>query len=116
MSDEEFLNDLEKEFAAVYKEHQAEIEAKLQEARKNLKEAVDISNKYGIPFNGGISFLRNSYFPPSYFTNFEEKVVQVDEEDNFYDRDSFSEFVSDITGAWQNYDKGYPGWSHSAVC
>jgi hypothetical protein len=90
---------IEKEFEELVNAHKDEIDAKVREASKALSEAVELSEKYGIPFRPSISFLRNSYFPES----FDEKFSELD-----------SEIVSDLTGAWREYSDG--GWEHSAVC
>ena len=71
------------------------------EAKKALSEAVALSEAYGIPFRPSISFLGNSYHPRSFNDG---KFAELD-----------SDTVSDITGAWREYDDEC-GWQHSAVC
>lgn len=93
---------LEEEFEQLVNDHKAEIQAKVAEASKALQEAVELSKKYGIPFRPHVSFLGNSYYPQSFYDG---KFAELD-----------SEVVSDLTGAWTNYDSGYAGWEHSAVC
>lgn len=93
-------NSLEEEFIRLVNDHKAEIDAKVKEASTALDKAVKLSNQYGIPFRPEISFLRNSYYPRSFYDKFSD-----------LDRD----VVSDITSAWISYDDS-PGWEHSAVC
>jgi hypothetical protein len=98
---ENTVSTLEEEFTEIVSNHKAEIEAKVSEARHALSEAVELSEKYGIPFRPPISFLRNSYYPRS----FNAKFGALDEET-----------VSELTGAWRSYYAEDAGWKHSAVC
>jgi hypothetical protein len=92
-------SELEREFRNVNSEALEKINAKVAEASAALREAVKISEKYGVPFGAGISFLSNDYYPKS----FEDKFGELD-----------SDFVSDITDTYNEY--GDYGWTHSAVC
>lgn len=99
-------SELEQEFEALCaSDASKQIDAKLDEARKALREAVELSEKHSIPFSAGISFLRNGYVPKS-FTN--SKFKELD-----------SDLLSEITGVYDSYGEGtfeYGGWIHSAVC
>lgn len=92
---------LEEEFTGLVKEHKSEIEDKIKEARQALSEAVKLSEKYGIPFHSGISFLSQGYTPSS----FEDKFGELD-----------TDVVSDLTDVYPGGEYGGTGWEHSAVC
>lgn len=94
------MSTLEEDFTAIVNAHEAEIKAKVAEAKKALNEAVELAKTYGIPFRPSISFLSNSYFPQSFD---EGKFAELD-----------SDVVADLTGAWR--EDTYSGWQHSAVC
>ncbi len=87
----------ERAFRKAVPEAQRRIEEKLALATKYLREAVDISEETGIPFDTSISFLSQSYRPGS--TG--DKFPEVD-----------SEFVKEVTECYNEYE----GWEHSAVC
>jgi cell division protein FtsI/penicillin-binding protein 2 len=61
---------LEDEFKVVCNSHMAEIEAKLDIAQAALQEAIDLSDKYGIPFYSNVSQLGQPYTPPSFYQKF----------------------------------------------
>lgn len=92
-------SELEREFRVSASKALKQIHVKLEEASDALAAAVDLSEKYGIPFSTQISFLGQSYTPDS----LEEKFEDLDKD-----------FVNCITGASNEY--GYAGWEHSAVC
>jgi hypothetical protein len=97
----------ESELAKEFREHcektQARIDEKLDKARKYLREAVELSEKAGVPFDSDISFLSNGYVPNS-FTG--SKYANLD-----------NEVISEITGVYGEYiDFDCGGWEHSAVC
>lgn len=97
---------LAKEFAAHCKSVGEQIEAKLDEAHKALREAEEIAEKHGVPFSSGISPLSNSYVPGGFSKT---KFSKLD-----------TEVVCEIAGVWGEYISdmfGYGGgWLHSAVC
>lgn len=92
-------SDLEKEFRQTASKALKLIKAKVAEAENALSEACALSEKYGVPFDTGISFLSQSYTPDSVG----EKFPDVDRS-----------FINEITGASNEY--GYGGWEHSAAC
>jgi hypothetical protein len=93
---------LEAEFRALVDDVNPKIDALLSEARVALDKAVKLSEKYGVPFSGGISFLDNGYVPASFFdSKFQKLDIDV---------------VSDITEVYGAYAFEYSGWVHSAVC
>jgi hypothetical protein len=92
---------LEAEFEAVVKKAHSEIDAEVKIARDHIARAVKLSEKYGIPFHAGVSPLGNNYTPQSFKTKF----PGLD-----------TEFVSDVTGTWDEENYQYGGWQHSAVC
>lgn len=88
---------LEREFRNTANEALPLIREKVKAASKLLDEAVELSEKYGIPFSSEISFLGQPYKPGS----FEGKFSEID-----------SDFVDSVTGAYCEYE----GWQHSDVC
>ena len=92
-------SELEKQFRQTASMALKKIKAKLAEASAALGEAVALSEKYGVPFDTGVSFVSQSYNPDST----SEKFPDVD-----------SSFINEVTGASNEY--GYDGWEHSQVC
>lgn len=92
---------LEEDFTKIVEEHKAEIDAKVKEAIKALDEAVELAEKYGIPFSPSISFLSQTYTPESYYAKFS---------------DLDSSTVYDIAEVYPGGEWGEAGWEHSAVC
>jgi hypothetical protein len=98
-------SDLAKEFKALCADVHAQIDAKLDEARKALREAQAIADKHGVPFRSGISPLSNSYVPANFSTS---KFSKLD-----------SDEICDISGVYGEYIRDMldcGGWLHSAVC
>lgn len=95
------MNTLEDEFAALVTAHKEEITEKLREASMALNEAVQLSEKYGIPFMSHISFLSQGYTPRS----FEAKFGELEED-----------VVCHLTDCYPGGEYGGDGWEHSAVC
>lgn len=87
---------LEEEFKKTQELAEQEIDAALSKAHTALKEAMAISEKYGVPFYASISPLGQGYRPSS----FEEKWGEILDELREYDI-CLPE---------------YEGWQHSAVC
>lgn len=92
-------DEYQREFRIANNEAKELIYKYLAEAEEALAKAVEVSDKYGVPFYSGISFLSQSYRPPSV----SEKFPNVD-----------SDFISELADAYSEY--GYDGWEHSAVC
>jgi hypothetical protein len=94
-------NDLEKEFKDLNDTIGKEIDNKINEASKLLREAVELANKHGLPFYAYVSELGQPYVPES----FEEKWSDLNKED-----------VEELTGV-SSYDlESAYGWKHSDVC
>lgn len=96
-------NELEQAFLKEIEEVNPLIQAKLKEASKALKEAVQLAEQHGIPFQFGISPIWNSYTPYSFDAKWGDKLN--------LDRDDY-----DSMGVWENMPSEYGGWEHSAVC
>jgi hypothetical protein len=92
-------SELEKQFRQTASKALKLINAKVAEADAALSEACKIADKYGVPFDSGISFIRQSYSPDTT----EEKFPELDRS-----------FIDEVTGASNEY--GYGGWAHSQVC
>jgi methionine aminopeptidase len=76
-----------------------EIDEHLENACRELDAAVNISEKYGIPFSTNISFISQNYNPKSR----SKKYPDLD-----------SDFLESVTGTYGSEDDY--GWQHSAVC
>lgn len=91
-------NKLEEEFKALLDTVGKEIDEKVSAAAKLLDEAIDLSDKHGVPFYSPVSNLGQSYCP----TSFTDKFSSLD-----------SDNVRELT---EVYDlEGY-GWEHSDIC
>jgi len=97
-AEKENQSELEQEFRGLVERHSQEIEEKLNDANTAMKEAMTLSEKYGIPFPANISQISQSYTPKSFITKF----GQLDRE-----------LIEELSGAELN---GYYGWEHSDVC
>jgi len=92
--------EIERQYRKVAHEAGEKIDKLLAKAAKAISDAEEIADKYGVPFNSGVSPLSQSYFPST-------------TSELFPDLDS--EFVNDVTGAYHS-EYGEEGWQHSAVC
>ncbi len=99
---DEHVHGLEKDFRDAFNNVHADIEAKVNEASKLMKEAEELSKQSGVPFRpskevGGFAL---SYMPAS----FQEK---------FGDTELVSQLAQELTGA---YGGSYEGWQTSQTC
>ena len=92
------LSAVELEFKALCEEVLPQIEARINIARQAIKEAEELSEKYGVPFSSDITPISMGYMPASL-------------DDRFRDLDS--NIMYDLAGT---YLDDYEGWEHSAVC
>lgn len=92
-------SELEREFRTEANAHLSEIINLAEQASKILSKAVDLSEKYGIPFDSPVSFLGQSYFPTSFSSRWS---------------DVSNDLVYSITKASSEYSN--EGWEHSDVC
>ena len=93
---------LEEEFLKVHKEHYSEIEQFVNIAETALKQAVELSEKYGMPFNSKVSIIQQDYRPESYkaFIGLDPAVVEK---------------ITDITVGTLEHEY-VSGWQHSSIC
>jgi hypothetical protein len=89
-------SELERQFRVLNNTASIEIESKLDEARKALRDATDISEKYGVPFGTSISFIYNEYIPNS-----------------FNKGDLDQEFINSVTDTYNEFDCA--GWRYSSA-
>lgn len=64
---------LEEQFTDAVNAAMPEITKHLEDARAALNKAIDVANKYGVPFASSISELSQSYFPSSFYSTFWER-------------------------------------------
>lgn len=64
------LASLETEFKALVDSIGAEIEGKLLQAKKLVREACKLSTEHGIPFYSPVSILGENFVPPSFKEKF----------------------------------------------
>jgi hypothetical protein len=95
-------NQLEKEFEALYKSIGQEIEKKISQAEKLFQEAVELADKFGVPFQTSIFNDQRSFYVP---TSFGERFAALDKE-----------FAMDITDIGQYRLGNARGWTHSQIC
>jgi hypothetical protein len=93
---------LAKEFQKLCDDVGAQIKAHVKASSEELRKAISLSEKYGVPFRPNISFLGNSYMPDSFLNS---KFNKLDHE-----------VVSEIAGVWGDYLFECGGWQHSDVC
>lgn len=93
------MNALEKEFDAAYETAQKEIKTHLNAAQACLNQAIEVAEKYGVPFSSHINESRgNAYIPKS-----------LKEKWKYLDREFLFEYV------YSEYGYDYGGWTHSSV-
>ncbi len=80
----------------------AQIDAHVAAASKELKKAIDLSEKHGVPFRPNISFLSNTYMPESFFKS---KFAKLD-----------NDVVCEVADVWGDYIFEGGGWQHSSIC
>ena len=99
---EEGNPELEAEFQKLVDKANNEMAKHLKKAHDELHKAIAISEKYGVPFNGGITTLSNPYMPASFFKS---KFAKLD-----HDR------VEEIADIWGDFLFDGAGWLHSSIC
>lgn len=88
---------LEEEFKKTQELAEQEIFVALSKVHTALTEAIEISEKYGIPFYASICPLDQGYRPSSFEEKWGEILNELSEDNDFYLPE-------------------YEGWQHSAVC
>jgi len=101
-NEESSNHELEAEFQALVDGVRINIDAHVEKATEELRKAVALSEIHGVPFRPGISFLRNSYMPQSFF---DSKFSELDQN-----------AVCEIASVWGDYLFDGSGWQFSAVC
>lgn len=95
------MTELEEEFRELVEKGNEQIQEKIAIAARALREAVELSEQYGIPFYSRVSFLSQPYIPRSW----NSKYSQLDDE-----------VLEDLIEV-SSYDiSDRSGWKHSAVC
>jgi len=92
---------LELEFLELVETTGKEIQDKLVEATKLLREATELSRKSGLPFRSNISEAGQAYVPSTY----PEKFAKLD-------KDKVADLLEIGTYTLENAD----GWEHSQIC
>lgn len=94
---------LEKEFQVLHDAFGKEIESKVEQFQKLMAEAVELSDRYGIPFACTLTpSMRGWYVPDS----FSERFASLDKE-----------MVSELTDVSEyKLGRSYGGWQHSNIC
>lgn len=109
----ELNKDKIKKFEDNIEKAQKEIEACMKEASKAIDKAVNISEKYGVPFCG-ISDLYQTYTPESLETKletFKKSLICPSESE-----DALEELMEQLIEEHEMCPGEYPGWLHSAIC
>lgn len=93
---------LEKEFNTLFNSFGQEIEDKVQQAEKLMNEAIEIADRYGIPFSANMfSSMRGWYVPET----FADRFSALDKE-----------MVMELTDI-STYRLGRAnGWQYSNIC
>lgn len=124
------MSDLEDKFKnelkVQYDKMTEEIAPLLNHASQLLKEATNISKKYGFGFYSHISPINQQYNVNIYelskkYSHYLSKIVDKNSEsyNEEYDdeSDAMRQIYEAITGMYVgDYDMCYDGWTHSAVC
>lgn len=112
--EEKFTAELER-FKEAEKNMRAEITPLVKEASKLLREAVAVSEKYGLPYRFPLSFLRQIYTPNSFTKEWRGLRDQCsDMLDSASDDQVFDDAVVDLVDGYRPGE--YAEWQHSAVC
>jgi hypothetical protein len=93
-------SEIEREFRKMATQILDEIQEKVSVAAAYLHEAVELSEKHGVPFYSSLSQISQSYIP----TTFSTQHGDID-----------PEIVEAITSTSIGYDHDR-GWAHSAIC
>jgi len=93
---------LAQEFQELCNDVGAQILVHVKAASAELRKAVALSEKHGVPFRPNISFLANSYMPESFS---DSKFAELD-----------NDVVCEIADVWGDYLFEGGGWQHSSVC
>lgn len=94
---------LEKEFKALLGSVGKEIENKVNQAEKLMKEACELADRYGIPFSSNIIDTMNGWYIPE---TFQERFATLD-------KDVAMELTDISSYRLQNHGGG---WTHSNIC
>ncbi len=114
------MSDLEEEFKQAIKEYQAvqekfekEARGHIDTAREELRKAVVVSDKYGVPFYSPISFIGQTYTPESPFNHKLSRMAEKLQDSGDEDKE-----LDEALGYWEDeyYKFEYEGWKHSAAC
>lgn len=100
LKEKEQEKDLEARFREAVKEAYLKINKHVAAARKELDEAVKVSEEYGIPFYPDVSPLYQGFRPRSFYEKWREVLDRED--------DLAYELLEGIPQ--------YEGWQHSMVC
>ena len=99
---------LAEEFSQLCKSVHKEIDDKISQAAVLLREAVEISEKNGVPFSSQVSFLGNSFVPGSFSKS---KFAKLDTNQVCEIAGVYGEYIRDMFGGYGN-----GSWVHSGVC
>jgi hypothetical protein len=100
------MKDIEINFKKEFEKIQAEIQKHIENARNELKEAVKLSEKTGIPFVSNIvEFEQRGYLPKSFFDKWKsiKNIGNIIENEDFYLGEYFGSDESDKYG-WQYWN------------
>src|ERR1700692_4068533 len=99
----EEIDELEKEFIHLMDSVGKQIDAKVKIAEQAMKEAVELSKKFGIPFTSRVSSIANNYISESFR---EKKFSEINRK----------KVVDLIEVNSYSLNKIYGGWEHSKIC
>jgi alanyl-tRNA synthetase len=114
-----FAATLEEEFNKLREKHAAKIEKEIEKAYKALDKAVELSEKYGIPFSFEVNDEMTRVYTPESFKEKMLKLAKVSDEDleeNYYLADSFWDFAREAgadTGGYNDHGWDDHNWNFS---
>lgn len=91
---------IERKFRLAVTQANAEMNKHLEDASEALRKAVEVAEKYGVPFDSNISPIGNTYSPES-VRSLHPKVS--------------TDFIDSLTGTYDEENYEYGGWKHSAA-
>lgn len=112
------MKDLDKEFLLLVKNKNKEIQNEIKEAKQHIKNAIKISEKFGVPFKSELGPYDNderTYFPKKFLNEYYNKDKDLE---IFIDRiyEHFKLNIKDLECAFRDgVEEGWDYWSFSSM-
>lgn len=104
-STDDIIDEISKEFAERQRLYGKEIQDKVNEASRMIKEAEELSEKYELPFD--LDAYYGTFVPNSVADKLEEIDRILDEGDESYESYMLTEIVGGAVGVYKLFDHDY---------